>query len=91
MNKIEPRYLEVLVTGAQDRKNHARNPLFDALESGKYCDGMAFNGIDQTFLAEASQVHAKAADKRSQDHFKLARELRDSWLSQPNYMYNVTV
>ncbi|GJJ71634.1 large subunit ribosomal protein L18e [Entomortierella parvispora] len=82
MNKIESRHLEVLVTGVQERKNHDKNPFLDVFEVGQYCDGLAFNGKDQIFLAEASQVHNVKADKKSQDQFKLALELRDSWLSQ---------
>jgi len=82
MNKIESRHLEVLVTGVQDRKNHDKDPFFDSMEVGQYCDGLAFSGRDQIFLAEASQIHNTKAEKRPQDQYKLARELRDSWLSQ---------
>ncbi|KAG0286046.1 hypothetical protein BGZ97_007569, partial [Linnemannia gamsii] len=57
MNKIESRHLEVLVTGVQDRKNHDRDPFFDTMEVGQYCDGLAFSGRDQIFLAEASQIY----------------------------------
>ncbi|KAF9934131.1 hypothetical protein BGZ65_003875 [Modicella reniformis] len=82
MNKIESRHLEVLVTGVQERKNHNKNPFFDTMEVGQYCDGVAFSGKDQVFLAEASQIQNAKADKRHQDQYKLARGLRDSWLSQ---------
>ncbi|KAF9173654.1 hypothetical protein BGX21_008757 [Mortierella sp. AD011] len=82
MNKIESRHLEVLVTGVQDRKNHNKNPFLDIMEVGQYCDGIAFHGKDQIFLAEASQIQNVKAEKGPQDRYKLARELRDSWLSQ---------
>ncbi|KAI1287580.1 hypothetical protein EDD11_010309, partial [Mortierella claussenii] len=82
LNKIESRHLEVLVTGVQERKNHNKNPLFDTMKVGQYCDGLAFSGRDQIFLAESSQIQNTKADKRPQDQYKLARELRDSWLSQ---------
>ncbi|KAG0239357.1 hypothetical protein BGW41_007771 [Actinomortierella wolfii] len=82
MTNIESRHLEVLITGAQERKNHSRNPFFDIMETGHYCDGLAFSGKDQIFLAEASQIQNAKADKMCQDQYKLARALRDSWLSQ---------
>ncbi|KAG0244083.1 hypothetical protein BGX31_009881 [Mortierella sp. GBA43] len=66
MNNIESRHLEVLVTGVQDRKNHDRNPFLDATNVGQHCDGLAFSGNDQIFLAEASQIQNPKADKRSQ-------------------------
>jgi hypothetical protein len=49
MNKMESRHLEILVTGVQDRKNHNKNPFFDTMEVGQYCDGLAFTGEKPDF------------------------------------------
>ncbi|KAG0286605.1 hypothetical protein BGZ98_005011, partial [Dissophora globulifera] len=36
----------------------------------------------QLYLSEASTIHNPKADKRVRDEFKLARAMRDSWVSQ---------
>ncbi|KAG0302075.1 hypothetical protein BGZ98_007810 [Dissophora globulifera] len=68
MNKIESRHLEVLVTEVQDRKNHKKNPFLDVAKAGQYCDGLAFGGTDQIFLAESSQIYSVKSEKQTRDH-----------------------
>ncbi|ORZ07749.1 hypothetical protein BCR41DRAFT_388817 [Lobosporangium transversale] len=79
---IESRHLEVQTTGVQERKNVDKDPLSDILEPGQYSDGLAFSGDNQIYLAETSLVRNPKAEKRRQDEFKLARGMRDSWVSQ---------
>ncbi|KAF9355114.1 hypothetical protein BGX34_010643 [Mortierella sp. NVP85] len=79
---IESRSLEVLIVGVRERMNHGRDPISDTKEIGQFADGIALYGKDQLFLAEASCLFQPKVDKRWQDEFKLARAMRDSWVSQ---------
>ncbi|KAF9993837.1 hypothetical protein BGZ79_001449 [Entomortierella chlamydospora] len=82
LTRIESRHLEVLITGVQARKNLDKDPLLDSMDKGQYSDGLAFSGTDQIYIAEASQIHNPGVDKQCKDEFKLARAMRDSWISQ---------
>ncbi|KAF9170687.1 hypothetical protein BGX20_008646 [Mortierella sp. AD010] len=82
MAKIETRYLEVLITGVDERKNHDKDLRFDTKEAGQFADGIGFRGTSQIYLAEASVLHQPKAEKLLEDEFKLVRAMRDSWVSQ---------
>ncbi|KAF9409139.1 hypothetical protein BGZ94_002045 [Podila epigama] len=82
MSNIESRYLEVLITGVEERKNQAADLRHDVKHPGQFTDGVAFSGASQVYLAEASMLHQPKAEKQKEDEFKLARAMRDSWMSQ---------
>ncbi|KAG0253235.1 hypothetical protein BG011_006477 [Mortierella polycephala] len=82
MTGLETQYLEVLITGVQERKNWARNDLIDAKQIGQFADGVTIWEGSQLCLSEASTIHNGKAEKLRQDEFKLARAMRDSWVSQ---------
>ncbi|KAF9160558.1 hypothetical protein BGX21_002642 [Mortierella sp. AD011] len=82
LSGIESRFLEVLVSGVDTRKNYNKNLLFDSKEQGQMADGLAFSGASQIYVAEASQISDAKPDKRLEDEFKVKREMRDSWVSQ---------
>ncbi|KAF9177012.1 hypothetical protein BGZ50_009327 [Haplosporangium sp. Z 11] len=80
--RIETRSLEVLITGVQERKNYNKDPFVESKQVGQYADGVAYRGSSQLYLSEASTIHSPKADKCARDEFKLARAMRDSWISQ---------
>ncbi|KAG0252351.1 hypothetical protein DFQ27_008134 [Actinomortierella ambigua] len=62
--------------------NHLKNPFKETKQIGQYAEEVAFHGSSQLYLSEASTIHDPKADKRARDEFKLARAMRDSWISQ---------
>ncbi|KAF9344913.1 hypothetical protein BGX26_003761 [Mortierella sp. AD094] len=82
LSGIESRFLEVLVSGVDIRKNYNKNLLFDSKEQGQMADGLAFSRASQIYVAEASQISDAKPDKKLEDEFKVKREMRDSWVSQ---------
>ncbi|KAF9954686.1 hypothetical protein BGZ70_010490 [Mortierella alpina] len=80
--RIETRSLEILISGVQERKNLDKNPFQDTQQVGQFADGIAFRGSAQLYLSEAALLHSPKADKAAWDEFKLARAMRDSWISQ---------
>ncbi|KAF9112560.1 hypothetical protein BGX30_007252, partial [Mortierella sp. GBA39] len=91
MYEIQSRYLEVLITAVEGRKNQDKDPLLDVKEIGQYADAVAIHNNQQLLLAEASLVHYPKLDKRRQDEFKLARAMRDSWISHVRSISNLAV
>ncbi|KAF9947465.1 hypothetical protein BGZ72_010531 [Mortierella alpina] len=91
MYSIESRYLEVLITAVEARKNQDRDPLLNIKETGQYADAVALHNNHQLLLPEASLVHSPKLDKRRQDEFKLARAMRDSWISQVRSISSLAV
>ncbi|KAG0221193.1 hypothetical protein BGW41_007131, partial [Actinomortierella wolfii] len=79
---LETRYLEVLITGVQERKNWTRDGLTEAKQMGQFADGATIWEGSQLYLSEASSIHNAKAEKLRQDEFKLARAMRDTWISQ---------
>ncbi|KAF9949845.1 hypothetical protein BGZ65_007026 [Modicella reniformis] len=49
---------------------------------GQFADGVTIWEGSQLCLSETSSIHNAKADKLRQDQFKLARAMRDSWISQ---------
>ncbi|KAF9300428.1 hypothetical protein BGZ74_007912 [Mortierella antarctica] len=82
MTGVETQYLEVLISGVLERKNLEKDDLTEAKQPGQYADGVAIWGDSQIFLSEASTIHSPKAEKLRRDEFKLARAMRDSWVSQ---------
>lgn len=82
MAGIETQYLEILITGVQERKNWGRDELTEVKQVGQFADGVAIWGGNQVYLSEASQIQHSKSDKLRQDEYKLARAMRDSWVSQ---------
>lgn len=82
MTGVETQYLEVLISGVLERKNLEKDVLTEAKQPGQYADGVAIWGGSQIFLLEASTIHSPKAEKLRRDEFKLARAMRDSWVSQ---------
>jgi hypothetical protein len=74
---IGSRSLEVLIVGVRER-----DPISETKEMGQFADGIALHGKDQLFLAKASCLFQPKVDKQWQDEFRLARAMRDSWVSQ---------
>ncbi|KAG0299192.1 hypothetical protein BGZ97_003830 [Linnemannia gamsii] len=79
---VETRYLEVPVKAVEERKNAHRNPFLDTKAQAHMADGVAFRGPYQIYLAEASALSQSDTNKRSEDEFKLKRDLRDTFQSQ---------
>ncbi|KAF8974924.1 hypothetical protein BGZ46_009587 [Entomortierella lignicola] len=82
MMDIESRSLEVLVTGVEERKNNHKDLRFETKVQGQYADGIGFKESNQIYLAEAARLHQPKEEKQSEDEYKLARAMRDSWISQ---------
>ncbi|KAF9920694.1 hypothetical protein FBU30_009380 [Linnemannia zychae] len=82
MTGLETRYLEILITGVQERKNWARDDLMEVKLTGQFADGVATWDGSQLYFSEASSIHNAKAEKLRQDEFKLARAMKDSWVSQ---------
>ncbi|KAI7823611.1 hypothetical protein BC939DRAFT_503177 [Gamsiella multidivaricata] len=82
MTGVETQYLEVLIAGVLERKNLEKDGLTEAKQAGQYADGVAFWEDSQIFLSEASTIDSPRAEKLRQGEFKLARAMRDSWVSQ---------
>ncbi|KAG0243602.1 hypothetical protein BGW41_001813 [Actinomortierella wolfii] len=58
---------------------------------GQYADAVAIYNNQQLLLAEASLIHFPKLDKGRRDEFKLARAMRDSWISQVRSICNLAV
>ncbi|KAG0343618.1 hypothetical protein BG004_005139 [Podila humilis] len=91
MYDIESRYLEIFITGSDERKNQGKNLLLESKERAQYADAVALHDRQQLLLVEAAQLHNPETLKRRQDEFKLARALRDTWISQVRLISNVSV
>ncbi|KFH63608.1 hypothetical protein MVEG_10302 [Podila verticillata NRRL 6337] len=81
MYGIQARYLDILITAVEARKNQDKDPLLETKETGQYADAVALYNDQQLFLAEAAQIHSPTLEKRHQDEYKLARAMRDTWIS----------
>lgn len=81
MTSVETQYLGVLIFGVFERKSLKKYDLPGAKHPGQYADGVAIWGDSQIFLSEASTIHIPKAENLRRDEFKLARALRDSWVS----------
>ncbi|KAF9176654.1 hypothetical protein BGZ50_000137 [Haplosporangium sp. Z 11] len=91
MYKIQSRYLDVLITAVEGRKNQDKNPLLEVKEVGHFADAVATYNNQQLLLAEAALIHAPKLEKRRQDEFKLARAMRDSWISHVRSISSLAV
>ncbi|KAG0350697.1 hypothetical protein BG005_009766 [Podila minutissima] len=81
MYGIQSRYLDILITAVEARKNQDKDPMLEIKETGQYADAVALHNDQQLFLAEAAQIHSPKLEKRHQDEYKLARAMRDTWIS----------
>ncbi|KAG0248538.1 hypothetical protein BG011_010171 [Mortierella polycephala] len=71
---------EVKILGCGRRKNEKRIPLVDKLNYAHMADGIvAHNGL-QIVLFECSPPVEKNLDKAYMDHFKMTRDLKDTWV-----------
>jgi hypothetical protein len=82
MTELETQYLEVLITGVQERKNWARDDFTEAKQTGQFADGVITWEGSQLCLSEASTLHDAKTEKLARDEYKLARALKDSWVNQ---------
>ncbi|KAG0063986.1 hypothetical protein BGZ89_009465 [Linnemannia elongata] len=71
MTGLETRYLEILITGVQERKNWARDDLTEAKRIGQFAGGAIMWEGSQLCLSETSSVQNAKAEKLRQDEFKL--------------------
>ncbi|KAG0012412.1 hypothetical protein BGZ81_001604, partial [Podila clonocystis] len=55
--------------------------MLETKETGQYADAVALHNDQQLFLAEAAQIFLAKTEKRYQDEYKLARAMRDTWIS----------
>ncbi|KAK3807277.1 MAG: hypothetical protein J3Q66DRAFT_445045 [Benniella sp.] len=83
---VETQYLEVQITGVHKRMNLRRDEMTEVKHPGQFADGVATWNGNQICLSEASLIQQAKPDKMKQDEFKLARALRDSWISQVKTM-----
>ncbi|KAF9184323.1 hypothetical protein BGZ51_003393 [Haplosporangium sp. Z 767] len=71
---------EIKILGCGRRKNEKRVPLVDKLNYAHMADGIvAHNGL-QIVLFECSPPVEKNLDKAYMDHFKMTRDLKDTWV-----------
>ncbi|KAF9923458.1 hypothetical protein BGZ65_008865 [Modicella reniformis] len=91
MYNLESRYLEVLINAVSKRKNQGKDLLLTSKESGQFADAVATHNSQQLLLVEAAQLHNSEMKKRRQDEFKLARAMRDCWVSQVRTISNLSV
>ncbi|KAF9125929.1 hypothetical protein BGX30_000231 [Mortierella sp. GBA39] len=63
-------------------KNLEKDDLTEAKQPRQYAGGVAVWGNSQIFLSEASTIHSPKAEKLRRDELKLARAMRDSWVSR---------
>ncbi|KAK3842723.1 MAG: hypothetical protein J3R72DRAFT_125736 [Linnemannia gamsii] len=73
---LQSRYLEVLITAVEGRKNQDKDHLQDVKEIGQYADAVALHNNQQLLLAEAALIHNPKLEKRRQDEYKLVRAMR---------------
>jgi len=71
--------LETAVLGCSRRLNADRVPLVEKVLVANFADAVvAHNGV-QPVLAECGPPNVVSRDKRFWDHYKLARDLKDTW------------
>ncbi|KAG0031773.1 hypothetical protein BGZ82_006831 [Podila clonocystis] len=71
--------LETQVLGCARRLNAGRIPLIEKVVIANFADAVvAHNGV-QPVLAECGRPNDPNHDKRFSDHYKLARDLKDTW------------
>ncbi|KAK3811925.1 MAG: hypothetical protein J3Q66DRAFT_49613 [Benniella sp.] len=91
MYEIESRYMDILITAVEERRNQDKDLLYEMKETGQFADAVAIRGNQQLLLAEAALIHNPKLEKRLQDEFKLARAMRDSWISHVRSISNLSV
>jgi hypothetical protein len=70
---------EVQVLGCCKRINRGREPMMDKVAMGHFADAVVlWNGM-QPVLMEAAPPTDKDQDKVHADHYKLARDMKDTW------------
>ncbi|KAG0031776.1 hypothetical protein BGZ82_006834 [Podila clonocystis] len=70
---------EVQVLGCCKRINRGREPLIDKVAPGHFADAVVvWNGM-QPVIMEAGPPADKDQDKVHTDHYKLARDMKDTW------------
>ncbi|KAF9424643.1 hypothetical protein BGZ76_003490 [Entomortierella beljakovae] len=82
MMDIESRSLEVLIKGVEERKNNYKDLRFETKVQGQFADGIGFKESNQIYITEAAKLYQPKEEKQLEDEFKLARAMRDSWMSQ---------
>jgi hypothetical protein len=71
---------EVKILGCARRKNMNRVPMIDKVNHAHQADGIVWHDHLQVVLFECSPPEEKDADKSFADHYKLARDLKDTWV-----------
>ncbi|ORZ07516.1 hypothetical protein BCR41DRAFT_399662 [Lobosporangium transversale] len=71
---------EIKILGCQRRKNLHRIPMQEKAVHAHQVDATVSHDGLQVVLFECSPPDAKDADKAFSDHFKLTRDLKDTWI-----------
>jgi hypothetical protein len=71
---------EVKILGCARRKNIDRVPMVDKVNHAHQADGIVWHNNLQVVLFESSPPEEKDADKAFVDHYKLSRDLKDTWV-----------
>ncbi|KAG0263477.1 hypothetical protein BGZ95_003797 [Linnemannia exigua] len=81
MVNLALRRFEVTVYGSATRQNSGRNPFTERHAPGHQADAVVetAEGL-QLVIVESAKLTGASEEKIAQDHFKLARATRDSWV-----------
>ncbi|KAF9157612.1 hypothetical protein BGX20_003826 [Mortierella sp. AD010] len=71
---------EIKILGSQRRKNINRTPMVEKVIHSHQADAVVSHGGLQIVLFECAPPNTNDADKPFLDHYKLARDLKDTWI-----------
>ncbi|KAF8981260.1 hypothetical protein BGZ46_003068 [Entomortierella lignicola] len=71
---------EIKILGSQRRKNINRVPVIEKMTHAHQADAVVSHGGLQVVLFECASPDTKDTDKSFLDHYKLARDLKDTWI-----------
>ncbi|ORZ06575.1 hypothetical protein BCR41DRAFT_167620 [Lobosporangium transversale] len=80
MVNLAVRRFEVTVYGSARRQNAGRNPFIERRAQGHQADAIVETTEGYQFvIIESAKLTGATEEKIAQDHFKLARDMKDTW------------
>ncbi|KAG0221744.1 hypothetical protein BGW42_007330 [Actinomortierella wolfii] len=80
MVNLAVRRFEVAVYGSITRQNHGRNPFTERHAQGHQADAIVETAEGyQLVVIESAKLTGATEEKIAQDHYKLARDMKDTW------------
>ncbi|KAF8924007.1 hypothetical protein BGZ47_004308, partial [Haplosporangium gracile] len=81
MVNLALRRFEITVYGSTTRQNFGRNPFTERHAPGHQADAVVEITEDlQLVIVESAKLTGASEEKIAQDHFKLARDMKDTWI-----------